>query len=349
MRLLVYGSGFKYRYSNELDEIKCGKPKEVGGDPGCVWSPSIKDFEVVAQRSGGGKPAAKVSELLDLIEKQQAGSIDELRVLGHANQNYFALAGDIVRDDVIFNARDAIIGEVPEFRSLEERCRRARDRFSAHGVLTLAGCDSGGVSTTVLRAASRAFGCCVKGFQKPVYYGFLTSFPLSAKVVGKDSKGRELRQIGPGWTISERGRLDYSQAFSDYEAVFGSEDISVAAMKTSAWDLKPDAQDCSGQLILNAAGRVNRQPIDGSLSAFEVGWRILREYYPDEVNRVAGVGHDPALQGLRVEREGTKVTIVVGKPYVEKTNPATLNQRVKEMGQAVDLVREGKTGVIPMS
>jgi hypothetical protein len=99
-----------------------------------------------------------------------------------------------------------------------------------------------------------------------------------------------------------------------------------------------------GQQLLNAARRVNRAPIDGRLSSFQVGWRILREFFPGRAGTVSGVGYDEKLRGLHVK--GT--TITVGKAFVEDTNPSTLEQRRKEMGEALDLVARGSSGFIAM-
>ena len=40
MKLLVHGSGFRRPYRNDPEELRCGKPKELRGNPDCNWFPS---------------------------------------------------------------------------------------------------------------------------------------------------------------------------------------------------------------------------------------------------------------------------------------------------------------------
>jgi len=345
MRLLVRASGYDQpsHYQPEVEEIKCGRPAEIGGKPKCKWSPWNKDFEVLGKASGGSEPAATLQELIDVIKKQKDGSIDELRILGHSNDRYFALSGQVVADDVIFHKHDAIIGDIPPFTTMQADFRRLRSKFAAKGVVTLAGCGSGGTGASLLKLASEAFLCCVRGFQRPIQYNYEFSF-------NKD-RSQQLRKgvyvIGPTHQITIRGRVSYSQA-SDTFADLGDLFQTTSLYKTSAWDLNSDALSCEGQTVFNAAARVNRSAIDGRLAAFEVGWRILKLWFPQDVGSVHGVGYDETLRGLKVEFEGTKVSITVGKPYVESFGVQTLGPRLDEMRRALQCVKNGKGCTILM-
>src|SRR5205814_2944828 len=137
---------------------------------------------------------------------------DELRILGHSSEDFFALGGTIVTNDpsivVKFN-EPAMIGESLTFRSLQPRFRRARDRFAEKGKITLAGCGSGGTNAKLLELVSRTFLVCVAGFVRPIQYAINTQFPLNSPVV-RDNSGKEIvRRIGPGWVINIRGRVSY--------------------------------------------------------------------------------------------------------------------------------------------
>ena len=350
MRLLVHGSGFVSPFSTEIQEIKCGKPVEPGGDPKCNWSPSNPDFVSLGNSSGGSTPAANLIELAGIIERQTAGSIDELRILGHSSNDFFALGGTVVTnnaDVVVRFAENTMMGQSATFLSLEPRFHRMRDRFAPKGRITLAGCGSGGTNSRLLELVSRSFLCCVSGFQRPIQYAINATFPANTRMV-RDSTGKQWPVIGPAFHINQRGRVSYSPATLAIEERLGADYVNHLAFQTSAWELQTDAESCVGQQMMNAAGRVNRSPIDNSLSSFEVGWRIVNEFFPAKAGLVASVGYDANLRGLRVEVDGPKVTIVVGKPFVLLTNPSTIDQRVAEMGEALQLAEFKRKGVVPM-
>src|SRR5437867_10748009 len=115
MKLLVHASGFENEPKlsgriGEQQEIRCQLHKKCGGDPKCHWSPSSKDFKDAGAHSGGSSPAASVDDLMKTIERQAVNSIEELRILGHANSSVLALAGAVRKDDVYFTKEDAWIG-----------------------------------------------------------------------------------------------------------------------------------------------------------------------------------------------------------------------------------------------
>jgi hypothetical protein len=156
------------------------------------------------------------------------------------------------------------------------------------------------------------------------------------------------RRITNGARITLRGKVMYSSAALRIEEVLGANALGTSAFGTNAWPLVPDAESLAGPRIWNAALRVHRSAIDGRLSAFEVGWRIIREFFREQIDNVAGVGFDEKMAGLRAEFEANKAFIVVGKPYVENTSPATLSQRVREMGEALACLASQRSCTVPM-
>src|SRR5215467_14689686 len=96
-KLLVFGSAFArpITFTSEADELRCGMPEEDGGRPNCGWFPSSLDLGTLCGKSGGGTGVATIDELLSFIEQQPVDSIDELRIIGHSNEKYFALGGTI--------------------------------------------------------------------------------------------------------------------------------------------------------------------------------------------------------------------------------------------------------------
>lgn len=351
MRLLVHGSGFRSPFPDAMTEIRCGKAAEIGGNPACNWSPSNPDLESLGRTSGGSTAVATLTDLAAFIEQQPIGSIDELRILGHSSSEFFALGGTVVTNDpnilVRFN-EPAMMGDSATFLGLQSRFHRMRDRFAEKGKITLAGCGSGGTNAKLLDLVSRTFLCCVAGFQRPIQYALNIRFPLNAPIVR--SHGRDIGpRIGPGWFIAERGRISYSAATLAFEEVLGSSFVDTTAFSNNAWTLVSDAISCAGQEVVDAAKRTNvAQGISALGSATEVGWRILKQYFPDKIGLFSGVSGDDTLRGLRFNAQGGRGMLIVGKPYAQNTNPATIDQRVSEMGEIVRLAESSRSGTVLM-
>jgi hypothetical protein len=102
MKLLIHGSGFPRPYRSDPEELRCGKPTEVRGNPTCAWSPSSIDWEALGQKSGGSTPAGTVDALVAAIQAQRVESIEELRIVGHSNGSFLALGGKIDPREVVF-------------------------------------------------------------------------------------------------------------------------------------------------------------------------------------------------------------------------------------------------------
>jgi hypothetical protein len=347
MRLLVHASGFKRPsyYRTDADELRCGKEKVVGGNPDCHWSPSSVDLEPLGRSSGGSSPAATIADLLSIIRRQSTGSIEELRILGHSNEDYFALGGEIVPDNVKFD-EPTMLGQSASFISAMPRFRELFDRFAPHAQLTLVGCGSGGTGGTLLDLVSRTLVLRVAGFKKPIQYAIdgVPSLKPSRRV--RLSNGQEDWVIKADAKITQRGKVMYSHAALQIEDVLGAAAVTRDALGTNAWDLKPDVESRAGVLIWDAAFRVRQGGIHATISAWEVGWRLISEFHSARGDSVAGVGYEENTAGLHVTYQGSKAFVNVGKKFVEMTNPATLEQRAREMGEALDLIANRKTGVV---
>ncbi len=109
MKLLVHGSGFRRPYRNDPEELRCGKPKEVRGNPDCNWFPSSLDGDSLGRSSGGSTPVGTIADLLAVIRAQSLDSIEELRIIGHANGKFIAFAGTTLPDKIVFT-ENAMIG-----------------------------------------------------------------------------------------------------------------------------------------------------------------------------------------------------------------------------------------------
>src|SRR5262245_1821563 len=77
---LIIASGYPYPHRNVSEELAASKANS--------WFPVTVDFRATAARSGASE-AATFDELLSVIAKKKKGSIRELGLIGHANQDTF--------------------------------------------------------------------------------------------------------------------------------------------------------------------------------------------------------------------------------------------------------------------
>jgi peptidoglycan hydrolase-like protein with peptidoglycan-binding domain len=155
------------------------------------WFPASQDFQVTA---AGGPGKATFDELLKHIESQGAGSISDLKVIGHATSfagGVLALGGKIKPapdPNVIFDQPAANI--TPDaVKANFARCQAARDRFAKGAKITLVGCDAG-IADSLMQSLADAFGVCVKGFSTEV------SWCLSGKGSSLD-RGKVTNTLDP--------------------------------------------------------------------------------------------------------------------------------------------------------
>jgi hypothetical protein len=345
MKLLVHGSGFRRPYRNHPEELRCGKPKEVRGNPDCNWFPSSLDWDSLGRSSGGSTPVGTIADLLAVIRAQSPDSIEELRIIGHANGKFIAFAGTTLPDKIVFT-ENAMIGDSATFISARSGFRSVQDRFRADGRVVLAGCGSGGVGSDLLDLVSHTLLRTVAGFTEPILYAIdgTTKGPFvkdrTRKVIG--------RRIDDDARIVLRGKVMYSKAANRIEDILGADMLGTGALRTNAWELQPDAQSKAGD-IFDAVRRCKASP--DVISAAEVGFRMQSEFYPSR-GHVAGMGYAAQVSGLQVIEDRSikgKMTINVGKGFIDRITPTELEQRVRELGTALDMTLQEKPGVVPAS
>jgi hypothetical protein len=361
-KVLVFGSGFPRctTFTSEADELRCGMPAEDGGRPNCEWFPSSVDLGTLCGKSGGGLGAANVTELLDIITNQPVDSIEELRIVGHSNDKVFALGGQVVcegrRDRQgrpvpsdptqpnIYFSEPSLIGPSQTFLSAEPRIHKLINRFKFGAQITLAGCGSGGTGSTLLDLVSTTFRLKVAGFQRPIQYELTAGIP--DWVVRRDTRGRARQVIGDNATVV-RGKVMYSSAALAIEGVLGASAlVGSGAFKADAWALTPDAESTEGAKLWNVIARMKNERAGDHdrVRGMEALGRLLA-FYPGRSQLVSGVGYSETTSGLIVQGS----TIDIGRPYALNTRPATLEQRLSELGKALDLIVARQNGVIPMA
>jgi hypothetical protein len=344
MKLLVYGSGFPRRYRNDPEELRCGKPKEIGGNPKCIWSPASIDFSWLGRSSGGATPVGTIAELLAVLRSKPSDSIEELRIIGHANDKCLALAGTIIPDNVQF-AEPAMIGDSATFNSYRSAFRSIQDRFKSDGRVVLAGCgEGGGGKKYLLDMVSHTMLRTVAGFTGPITYAIEGS--SKGLSVTDTMRRRGIRpQIGNDAVITLRGKVMYSTAANTVEDIFGADAVGTAVLRMNAWELQPDADSKAGD-IFDVVRRCKSRP--DVISAAEVGFRMKDEFYP-YIGDVSGMGFAAELSGLRVVEDRVtkgKMSIDVGKGFIDRITPTTLEQRVRELGTAIEMTAQHRVGVI---
>lgn len=345
MKLLVHGSGFARPFRTDPEELRCGKPREVRGNPLCHWSPATVDWEALGRSSGGSNGVADVSGLLALIRAQARDSIEELRIIGHSNGAFLALGGRVKLDQVEFDEA-TMIGDSKSFGTLRSAFRTLQDRFRADGKVVLAGCGSGGVGSDLLDFASHSFLRTVAGFREPILYAIdgTTRGPIVNDRTGKPIG----RRIDDDARITVRGKAMYSRAANRIEDVLGSDFVGTSVLQTNAWLLMPDASSSAGDIFVEV-DRCKKNP--GVIAAAALGYKLLRVFETYRMHGVAGVGFDASYAGLRVKEDPKmkgKITIDIGKGYVDRITPATLEQRLKELWEAVERTLRKQPGDVPV-
>jgi hypothetical protein len=274
MKLLVHASGYLLTaWKNDQQEIRCTLNPRCGGTPNCHWSPSSKDFAAVGLASGGSSPAASIDDLLKVISQQGVESIEELRILGHANETVFSLAGEIKNDDVYFNQEKALIGPSQTFEKAMPKFRELQDRFTANAKVILLGCNAGSGKEALMSLVSHAFLRTVAGFKEEIKYNFEWA-PTGPAV--RDRTGTVIcNQIAPRSTVTRRGKMMYSTHGNLMGDVFGQTSV-LGLYQTNAWNLTPDASANDGDIFI----AVRRT--DPGMAAIELAWRIMRDFFGNQ-------------------------------------------------------------------
>jgi hypothetical protein len=152
------------------------------------WSPSSVDFAAAAKNSGGGTGVGTLDEIIDEIGKKSAGSIDELGIIAHANQNFFSLSGTVLSNgpnlpNVTFSKTGMV--DADRLKDRKSKIDAVQDRFAKGARIVLYGCHSG-LDDALLQAMAKSFGVCVYGFS--IEIGFLIQWNTSTKAVTSRGK-----------------------------------------------------------------------------------------------------------------------------------------------------------------
>jgi hypothetical protein len=329
-RHLVYADGYPQpqHYQPEQREIQCSQ----GQLAGCQWSPWNLDMAALAEGSGGGTPCRTFDALLALIEAQSPGSIDELGVVGHANEEGLALAGRIVPDDVLM-ATNSMLGLEETLDSHTKRVEGARDRFGRNARITMFGCHTGS-SMALLNRLSAAFRVCARGFTRAIRY----------------------RIAWQGNTITSRGEVASGEA----EETFNSVGLQAPAMYLrDVWSLHPDMESCYG-----APAETMAQIVEGAsrkaVAPDAVARRILEGYFADQKLKVDAVVRDPEMRvphwltggsiiAVRPRGTGqaTSGVIAVGDDFREATTREAFEDRFEQIEWALRVIDEWRAGTAP--
>lgn len=216
-QMLVYASGYPNIHTSVADEHSNRN-----------WMPSSDDFQATAQSSGGGSGQATFQGLLGQIQSAAPHSIQGLDLIGHANQNVFALGGSIGRDrSVSANAAGTIDKPTLDAAVQNGTIPPLRSRFAKGAAITFYACHAS-VAGPLLGAMGNAFGVCTRGFTTELEWCLRST---ATQIV---SRGH-VRQM--------TGRRPHCEQFP-----------------VTVYSLKPDSQDCSGAPITNSPGDFPSSP-----------------------------------------------------------------------------------------
>ncbi len=343
MKLLVHASGYRTvpPFVNDLQEISRALHPRCGGNAKHHWSASSVDFAAAGNASGGSTPAATIVELLNVIRQQSLESIEELRIIAHANDRMFVLAGEVRPDDVYFTQENAWIGPSDAFKAALPQFQDLQDRFTEDARIVLAGCNAGSGTDAVMAIVSHAFLRKVFGFKEEILHKFNWA-PAGPAVT---DHGRLIcYRVAPNSRVTRRARMCYSPAAAQQAEMLG-EDVPDSLFQANVWKLEPDASSNAGDIFI---AKRSKDPVFGS---GELVWRILQEFYPNHpwVSGTGWYGVDPHLSGLKVRKKGNDMFIDAGPDFASKTTPRTLRNRVAEVGKALDLVKTQSQGTVPMT
>ena len=128
------------------------------------WMPTSPDFQATAQNSGGGTGIGTFLGVTDYIKAKSAGSITTLGLIGHANQNVFALGGTVKRDGSVDASTYGTIDKASiDLAVVGGTIPPLRNRFASNAKIILYACNTG-AGGTLMQSLSDAFQVCVQGF-----------------------------------------------------------------------------------------------------------------------------------------------------------------------------------------
>jgi hypothetical protein len=158
-RECVYGSGYLQPTNMKTDAQQIAGYRS-GVPAGDKWFPASEDFKETA---AGGPGAKTVAELVAFLTAKGAGSITDLKIIGHADGSdggRLGLAGRIDGPhtaNVWFDAAGVID------KTSASSLAPFKDRFAKGGSVTLVGCDSA-TGDDLMTTLASALGVCVNGY-----------------------------------------------------------------------------------------------------------------------------------------------------------------------------------------
>jgi len=160
---LIIASGYTATYGGDAGEIAAANDNK--------WFPTTIDFRATAALSGGTGEASTFAAVIELIAKENPGSISDLGLVGHASNTTFSMSGRVTSDPANVNfSKEGMIHPVSIKDNLA-KITKVRDRFAKDGTITLYACDAG-VGKDLMDALSDAFQVCVRGFSNEIFWCF---------------------------------------------------------------------------------------------------------------------------------------------------------------------------------
>lgn len=164
--LNVFGDGYAQPPAMKSDAAQIKGSRQTSFKE--KWFPATEDFKVTA---AGGPGAGTFGSLLASLKGTSLGTVNALRIIGHATSDgggVLGLAGKIDPPpdaDVSFNGTDdvspaTVTAHLATITTL-------RDRFAKGGKIILVGCNAGSADPLMLALAT-AFNVCVEGFSDEV-------------------------------------------------------------------------------------------------------------------------------------------------------------------------------------
>ena len=196
------------------------------------WMPTTPDFQATAQNSGGGTGIGTFLGLTDYIKAKSAGSITTLGLIGHANQEVFALGGTVKRDGSVSGTTHGTIdkGSI-DLAVVGGTIPPLRNRFASNAKIILYACNTG-AGGTLMQSLSNAFQVCVQGFSTALRW----CIQFSRRTQSIVSRGGVRIDQGPD-PPCENFPKNVTTLTPDMESCKGA--TSAAIPKTSALEVPP--------------------------------------------------------------------------------------------------------------
>jgi hypothetical protein len=158
-RECLYGSGYLQPANMKTDAEQIAGSKS-GVPAGDKWFPASEDFKETA---AGGPGAKNLTELVAFLTAKGAGSVTDLKIIGHADGSDGGRLGLAGRIDGPHNANVWFDAAGVIDKTSAASLAPFKDRFAKGGSVTLVGCDSA-TGDDLMTALATALGVCVNGY-----------------------------------------------------------------------------------------------------------------------------------------------------------------------------------------